>query len=553
MNLKNIVLLQKIEKDETYLLTNIIENLPGSIYCKDENGVYLYVNRESIISLQKFNFPLDFNEVIGKTDYELFPTDMADIFHNNDLAVMESGEKIAYEEPILPNKLHGQSIQLSIKAPLLDKNNKIRGVIGNTIDITYLKNQLQEANKIIIAKNLAQAQFIQNMQHDFRTPASGAWSMLNNLAEAETDPEKKNLLTLVRDANKQIYDICNEIVDFNKIERIATPVLSKKFNIETTIKNVLELHRPAAFIKKLFLDYNIDPNLPAVIRGDEYRINRILINLVANAIKFTKTGGVSVAAKLGKISSRDIIVQLEITDTGIGIPVDKQMVIYERFNRLTPSNAGFYKGAGLGLRIVKQFLEELDGEIEVQSEINKGSTFYITCPFRLPLLDTIHHVLPINPQGAELVDASRVEYSVNHSLEIKSDVPHILLIEDNQLARLGAVKSLKVANCIVSEAENVSQARKLLSNTKFDLVISDLGLPDGSGNDIVLEVKANQQALNYNTPFLALTAHNDTANVAEAKNAGFLLIMVKPLLEEQVPELIGSYVPNKGRIVRGGA
>ena len=116
------------------------------------------------------------------------------------------------------------------------------------------------------------------------------------------------------------------------------------------------------------------------------------------------------------------------------------------------------------------------------------------------------------------------------------------MVEDNQLARLGAMQILQSANCNVGAAEDVAQAKQLLHANKFDLIISDLGLPDGSGNDIVRAVKSDQQSLNYDTPFLALTAHDDTENLTAAKNAGFLLVMIKPLLKDKVSKILDKYI-----------
>ena len=538
-------------------MEEILNESSHFIVWKDRNAVFLGCNQQ-FSQLAGFQYP---EQVIGKTDYEMPWKENAISYITDDQNIMLSGiPKLNYEESQY-QKDGTRKVMLVSKLPIFDNNKKSIGILSISTNLDEYKKMAQinkeleetvaainakltQANAIIQSKNIEQTMFIQNMQHDFRTPISGAWSMLNQLTETETEPARKELLALVRDANKQFYDVCTEIIDFDKIDRNELPIIAKKFSLEDVIQNVIELHRPIAVVQKLFLIYNIDSGIPQVVSGDRYRINRILINLVANAIKFTHSGGVSVTASLAKMSGENVTVQIVVADTGIGIPADKQNLIYTQFNRLTPANAGVYKGLGLGLNIVQRFVADIGGEIELNSEIDKGTTFCITCVFKKPLLDKIYTTIPIDHQDAELVTPSLPKIDAN------MPPPHLLLIEDNPLARFAALSLLQSSiPCTVNVAENVAQAKELLATTKFDLVISDLGLPDGSGNDIVLATKASKQDLNYHTPFIALTAHSDIEKTTQAENDGFLLTLTKPLLKNQIKSLIDTYVKQQDTVL----
>ena len=225
------------------------------------------------------------------------------------------------------------------------------------------------------------------MEHDIRTPFNGVWGLANYLWQHETEEQKKEFLGDITNCAKELLDYCNGILDFSKIEQRSLPLLEKKFNSRKLLDSTMAIEMPPAKLKKLELTLDCDDKVPVVLVGDQYRLQRILINLVSNAVKFTQHGFVKLCVQLVKqLDDKNIIIRFIIEDSGIGIPQEKQDFIYEKFARVTPSNKGAYKGIGLGLRIVKQFIEEMGGEIDLRSEQGKGSTFICTLPFKLPLV-----------------------------------------------------------------------------------------------------------------------------------------------------------------------
>lgn len=372
-------------------LVNIINCTPGSLYWKDRHGHYLGCNQFMVDTSGLKTV----NDIVGKTDFDLWP-DYAQKISENDNQVMQTGETLFTEETV---KIASGKLMYftGVKMPLRDESNNIIGVIGNSLDITALKmaeEELKLAKDEAEKSNQLKTEFIRNMEHDIRTPFSGIYSMTKILEEQETDKEKKMWLSSIAECAKQLLDYCNGILDFSKLESGNLTLLSKKFDLRQLTNDVAALEKPPAEIKNLYFMIDYADSLPSIFVSDPYRIQRILINLTSNAVKFTEKGYVKISIKLAKqINDKQVILKICVEDTGIGIPPDKQNAIYEKFSRLSPANKGFYKGSGLGLTIVKQLIEELNGEIEVKSEPNKGSCFTCLVPMKLPLMDIIEDKL----------------------------------------------------------------------------------------------------------------------------------------------------------------
>lgn len=365
-------------------LVNILNCSPGSLYWKDKNGRYLGCNQFMVDTSGLKSV----NDIIGKTDFDLWPHHAQKLI-DHDQAVIQSGKTLATEEivAIASGKL---MYFTGIKMPLRDENNHIVGVIGNSLDITALKlaeKALMLAKDDAEQSNLLKTEFIRNMEHDIRTPFSGIYSMAKILEEKETDEEKRAWLSAISECAKQLLDYCNAIVDFSKLKEGSPPLLSKRFNLRQLIADVVALEKPAAEIKKLTISVDYPASLTSEFMGDPGRIQRVLINLASNAVKFTDEGYVKIEISCAKqLDAKNSIIKVCVIDTGIGIAKDKQDIIYEKFNRLSPSNRGCYTGSGLGLTLVKQLIEELDGEIDLHSEPNQGATFVCLLPLKLPLL-----------------------------------------------------------------------------------------------------------------------------------------------------------------------
>ena len=372
------------ENDE---FLRVISELPGSIYWKDKEGIYLGAN-EHAAKMAGLN---SIEELIGKTDYDLFTKEQAYSFREADLKVINEGKEISVEELSCSPIDSKAFIQRSMKKPLRNKEGVIIGVIGNTVNINDLKEtekKLKEAR--IDAEKIAykaKMQFIQDMEHDIRTPTSCIYGISDMLYKNETALKKKELLKGLAESAKELYDFLNRILNFIQEKSAQFSLTIKKFQLKAVIDRVYKLNNIIAKQKKLRFEVDYDKNIPEVLIGDELRIERILINLISNSLKFTHEGFVVVQINLAKKTKKKAIIIIRVKDTGLGIPKEKQNFIFEKFSRLNPSNQGIYKGEGLGLAIIKQYVEDLNGEVELESTLGIGSEFRIILPLQLPLLN----------------------------------------------------------------------------------------------------------------------------------------------------------------------
>lgn len=365
---------------------NIIANMPGYIYWKNKNSEYMGCNQ----NLAKVAGLNDRLEIIGKMDFdfEWGANGKAEKFIAEDLEVM-SAKTTRVSEDVMPIKrLDGNYYQVRTeKIPLFD-DGQVVGVLAVAVDITnqkLLEQQLKlEKEKAELSDKL-KTEFVKNMEHDIRTPFSGIWGMSNYLWEQEIDEEKKELLGDISRSAKELLDYCNDILDFSKISTDEFPILNKNFNLRETFASLVDVMKPAIKMRNLSFKYLYDEKIPKIVRGDQRRLYRTLMNLLSNAVKFTSKGEIGIQVILKELEKREIVVQFIVSDTGIGIPKEKQDYIYEKFYKLNDSNKGAYKGMGLGLRIVQQYIHEMEGQIDLISQVNQGSQFICTIPFKLPL------------------------------------------------------------------------------------------------------------------------------------------------------------------------
>ena len=360
----------------------IINQSAGSLYWKGMDGKYLGCNK-NFYELCRLKSAC---EIVGKTDRELFLHILGeedfkqlidlDKILEADRKVIADGETIVCEETGINEK--GEiAIYLSKKAPLLDERGYIIGIIGTSIDITKEKQA-----------EVLKTEFIQNMQHDIRTPSAGLWGVLDFLSRTETDSMKKEALDMALNASKRLLDLCNDVVEFSEVGKNTRLIREEPVDIRDIATKVVELNLPAAFTKDLIIHFKVDSIVPPCIMSDEFRLSRILVNLLGNAIKFTDKGEVflNISTKLEQ-GERYALLKIEIKDTGIGIAADKIEHIYKKFTRAVASNTNKFSGTGLGLYVVKTFIDELDGDIELESRENKGTAVKLIIPFKVRWAD----------------------------------------------------------------------------------------------------------------------------------------------------------------------
>jgi two-component system aerobic respiration control sensor histidine kinase ArcB len=534
----------KALESENFLLKQVIDNLPGSVYWKDKNGKYLGNNNSAKEDMKTIGHEVA--DPTGKTDHELFSKEIADEFRQNDLKVLNMAKEIVSEEHcILSN---GKILtRLSSKKPLYDSTGEIVGIVGNTVDITHLKEvqELRKAKMLAEAANQTKTEFIRNMSHDMRTPLAGSIGGSQLIINKTQDPEIKAVAGQIKTSIEHLLNLMNEIIDVSKLESGSKIDVQNKFSIQQIFENLGNTFMPAFQDRGLDFQMQYDPKLPRFIIGDNSIIQRILLNLLGNAVKFTEKGSIGLVAKLAKIADKEITIELSVSDTGMGIPANKLDQIFDAFKRLTPAYSNRYKGSGLGLFYVKQYVEKLGGEIYVTSEEGKSSTFTCVIPFKRALVeDDLQGAITVeNYENEEIELAKLSAHSDQKNVSASNDEKpvqsvneklHALLVEDTPLQRTIAQSLLIKQGYEVITAETVKEALEKTSLYTFDLIYMDVGLPDGTGIDITRAIRENASSPNINTTIVALTAHADDVVAKECLAAGMQHVFDKPLNEEKM-------------------
>ena len=536
--------------DNSVVLKNIVANIPAHIYWKDSEGIYLGCNDRQAKTLG-----LDSgDDIIGKTDFELpWGKDVAKAFRENDKRIIsfEKGEVLEEVVDSEPNPL----TLLSHKIPLRDSSSKKPiGILGISTDITEkkkLEEELKASVNELMVSNQLKTSFIQNIEHDFRTPMSSVYDAMQILVSKDVDPEMHYCLKTVQESSTQLLDHCNDILEFSTIKK-GFPVLKKAFAPMEILDGVFKMEKVVAYTKQLDLTFDCDPALPPVLMGDPYRFKRILLNLLSNALKFTDDGFVRLRVSVEQHQDRDVALCIEVEDSGCGIPKDEQELIYENFTRLTPSNKERYKGLGLGLSIVQQFVSELSGQIQLTSEVHQGALFQIFLPFELPLSD---HILEKRPFGRSTLKDKTASVE---KAPIEEEIPvfrcprvlqpvSVLIVEDNDMIQIAIKIKFIEAGCEVTLASSGEEAVQLATKHHYDVISMDLGLPGISGYEAAATILKGTP--NKTTPIVALTAHTDEEIIQQCREAGMKAFFKKPLLPEDLHKLLKNHVPKAYQII----
>lgn len=531
------------------ILSKILENIPNYVFWKDANFVYQGCN----LNFLKFVGCKDFDDLIGRTDYDLpWGKYTADIYRQEDRQILESGNSIVSKEvPMLWANADEEKILYISKAPLRDHEQRIIGVLGVYIDITKqkkLESQLKTALK-------AKSEFIANISHDIRTPIAGMVGMVQDLINAadhtesslhtsEKDCLLQNIIQTVRHdgyylmaATGELLQFCNEIIEIVSLESPNPKDRSESFRLYDLLKHNIDLLGPVAHHKKLHLSYKIDQNVPPYLNGFRVYLDRVLLNLISNALKFTEKGSVKVFVRTLSHNDVDdwkigekINIQIIIEDTGIGIPDDKFETIFEHFSRLMASYEGLYRGSGLGLYTVKHYVEVMNGKIELKSTVNKGTTFTVTLPFTI----SDHSDRPNESISSLQTRDTFVQFPGEKNLEVKNlqegdHFASILVVEDNDLAAMALKIALRPFKCAIDIAKNGGQAVTMAERGDYDLIFMDIGLPDFSGIEAAKKIRVLADSKKSAVPIVGLTGHAaNTAMRQKSLCAGMQEVLSKP-------------------------
>ena len=400
--------------------------------------------------------------------------------------------------------------------------------------IKFLQREIGKAKELeqqlILSKDVAEkaalskSQFLSTMSHEIRTPMNAVIGFTHLLLQMNPREDQMEYLKMLKFSAENLLVLINDILDFSKIEAGKIEFEEADFSIKQLITNVRLASLQKATEKDIQLKLLIDQELPDVVMGDPVRLGQILTNLISNAVKFTKEGKVTVVASLNEKNKDYTTVDFEVTDTGIGIAADKLENIFESFTQASSDTTRKFGGTGLGLTITKRLLELMGSEINVRSELGKGSVFY----FSLKLKNSSKQFI----QGIK--EESHFETKSLKGIKI-------LIAEDNQINVILAKQYMKLWDVECDVAENGEIAYTLVQTNDYDMVLMDLQMPEMDGYQTTVAIRQLPNEKFKNLPIIALTA----SAMLDIKDQAFVVGMndyiSKPFNPDELHRKIALY------------
>jgi PAS domain S-box-containing protein len=471
---------------------------------------------------------------------------------------LESGELVwnglitdITELKMAEEKIKQLNEDLAQRIQVLATVNEELETLTRKLEIAY--GQAMEAAKV-------KSEFVANISHEVRTPISAVIGMSELLIDSPLNPEQEQLAKIISESAQSLLTIINDILDFSKMEAGRIELESISFNVPAIVKGCTDWLKSPAQEKGLNLLTEIDPEIPALVKGDPLRIRQILLNLATNAIKFTATGHVKVSVSLLSRDDDHLTVRFEVADTGIGLAEASRKRLFKPFSQADGSTTRKYGGTGLGLSICKHLVELMGGEIGVESQSGTGSTFW----FKLPLLeaDSNQFIEEESPSDASMAELKRSAdiYPVASNLvnRFKNYEPSfdenlfetsarngslILLAEDNQVLQELTVRQLHRLGIKVDVVSNGREAINAVTKNNYDLILMDCQMPEMDGFEATAEIRRAESKNGKKNLIVALTASAMASDREHCLECGMDDYLAKPVRLRQLIEVIDKWVP----------
>src|SRR6185369_9312640 len=521
---KDITDLKRAEQDKRHqqaTLESLINSIPDLIFYKDLEGRYLGCNTAFAEATGRTP-----QKVSGCTVYDLFSQDVAH-------------EMIEWQQPALARVTEesheiwidypdGQRMLFETKiSPLWDENGNAQGVLGISRNITERKKQEEETSR---AKETAEeatrmkSDFLANMSHEIRTPMNAIIGLSNLALKTALAPRQRDYLLKVQAAGQHLLGVINDILDFSKVEAGKLDLEHSEFELEKLLDNTASLISEKSHAKGLELVFEVAPDVPLNLVGDSLRLGQILLNYANNAVKFTDKGEIVIAVRASERTDQDVLLHFRVQDTGIGLTPEQMKGLFQSFSQADTSTTRKFGGTGLGLAIAKKLAECMGGEVGVESELGKGSTFWFSA--RLGVGHLKQRQLQPNPD----LRGRRA-----------------LVVDDNDHARAVILDLLKGMTFLANEASSgaaaIDEIRKAASEGRpYDIVYLDWRMPGMDGMETARRIRSLGLAT---PPFLFMvTAYGREEMQKEARLVGIGDVLIKPvtasLLFDTTMSVLGS-------------
>lgn len=418
------------------------------------------------------------------------------------------------------------------------KNARLWGVFITSIALIalivafwYITNQGRHQQKMIKALNESERkskdlahmkeQFLANMSHEIRTPMNSILGFTNLLRRTELGSTQREYVQNIHSAGENLLSLVNDILDLSKIEAGMMQLEETRFSIRSMISSVGAMFIEKMKEKKISFHVKIDHQMPDIVTGDAIRLTQILVNLISNAVKFTDAGSVSVNAKVLEISNDKVLINISVSDTGIGIAAGKQKSVFERFQQAEEETSRRFGGTGLGLNIVQQLVHLQHGTIELKSEPGKGSEFSVVLSYKLP-------------NEAQLYSEALNEQEEQVSLQSI----RVLIAEDNPMNQHLIAHLMKSWTIDFTVVNNGAEAIEAIKKTNFSIVLMDIQMPEMDGYSATSIIR---NELKNEVPIIAMTAHAMVGEKEKCFQLGMNDYVSKPIKETILYNMIARY------------
>ncbi|NEU07855.1 PAS domain S-box protein [Flavihumibacter sp. R14] len=520
---EQVIARRKVEESEKRY-RQLMEEMPGAVYACDTQGYILVYNkaaaalwgREPVINKDRWCGSWKIYDIDG-SQVALESSPMEE--------TIRTGKPVRDRQLVIEQPSGDKKIVMSHPFPLYDSEGKMQGAVNMLIDITESKRaekELTRSKNIAEQAAVAKSDFLSIMSHEIRTPMNAVMGFTTLLLQNARE-DQLEFLNMLKYSSDNLLALINDILDFSKIESGKIEFEKVDYNLKEIIINVQGLLIEKAKDKNIGLKTVIDPMIPEMVAGDPVRLGQILINLAGNAVKFTETGTVTISASVESQDRENTTILFQVSDTGIGIPKDKQATIFDSFTQASSDTTRKYGGTGLGLSICKRLVELQGGEITLQSVQDEGSTF----SFRLRTGKSI------KPAFKSSVRSIRTSRSLKGT--------RVLIAEDNKINVMVAQRFLQQWDIECHIAENGLIALQMVQEEEFDLVLMDLHMPEMDGLEATAAIRNLKEIYYHELPIIALTASASEEVKDKVLKSGMNDYITKPFDPDDLYNKISRY------------